>query len=633
MRELVETSIALLRSRWRPILLLHLAYTGLGIIVFAPLLGMLGSVLLKLSGKPALADMDLLFFALSPAGAVAFVLFAAVLIVISAFEMTSIMAIGVAAAMGRSLAVFDALLFALRRAVLILKFAGRLVIRVLIVIAPYLVVGGGIAFLLITQYDINYYLSVKPPEFWLAAGAIGIVLLAMAWALIRHLVRWSLALPLVLFVDTPPAESFAASEQLTRENRRIILGALMIWAAAALLLAAVVALCVKILAGLLVPAAMGSITLLAILFGLLLALWSLASALGTAFTTGSLALLLVAMANRFEPRFSEVRFAGMRDHTAQDGAFIRRRWFAAGLVAAVIGAVVIGYRLLDQIRVIDQVQIIAHRGAAGAAPENTLAAFRQAMVDGTDWIELDVQETADGQIVVVHDSDFMKLAGVKLRVWEGTMAQIAEIDVGSWYGPRFATERPPALAEVIELVKGRSRLIVELKYYGHDEALEQRVIDLLEDAGMQNDAMLMSLEYPGIQKVRALRPGWKIGLLSARAVGSLADLDADFLAVNMALATPALVRSAHAVGKQLFVWTVNDALGMSQMMSLGVDGIITDEPGLARQVLAARAELSVAERLLLHMAPLVGIEAPSLGENSNDADAIAIAENAGLLPE
>ena len=169
-------------------------------------------------------------------------------------------------------------------------------------------------------------------------------------------------------------------------------------------------------------------------------------------------------------------------------------------------------------------------------------------------------------------------------------------------------------------VKGRSKLIVELKYYGHDQQLEQRVVDLIEAAGMRDDTMIMSLEYAGIQKVRALRPDWKIGLLSARAVGDLTLLDADFLAVSLALARPALVQAAHAAGKELFVWTVNDALSMSQTMSLGVDGVITDEPLLGREVLVARAELSSVERLLLHMAPLLGFDAPSLGIQSNDAE-------------
>jgi hypothetical protein len=136
---------------------------------------------------------------------------------------------------------------------------------------------------------------------------------------------------------------------------------------------------------------------------------------------------------------------------------------------------------------------------------------------------------------------------------------------------------------------------------------------------MQGDTMIMSLEYAGIQKVRALRPDWKVGLLSARAIGDLTRLDADFLAVNVAMARPALIKAAHEAGKELFVWTVNDVLGMSQMMSLGVDGIITDEPLLGRDVILARGELSSAQRLLLHIAPLLGVKSPGLSIKSNDA--------------
>ena len=100
--------------------------------------------------------------------------------------------------------------------------------------------------------------------------------------------------------------------------------------------------------------------------------------------------------------------------------------------------------------------------------------------------------------------------------------------------------------------------------------------------------------------------------------------------VNSALARPALIKAAHAAGKEFFVWTVNDALSMSQMMSLGVDGIITDLPALGHEVLEARAELSTAQRLLLHMAPVFGIEMPSLGLESNDADVDGINSNLEL---
>jgi glycerophosphoryl diester phosphodiesterase len=619
MNDVIRSTLAQLGSAWRQVLAVHLVYLGLSVILFAPLLGALGQLLIKLSGKPALADMDLLFFALSPAGMIAFVLFAAVTIVISAFELASLMAVGVANASGKPIDVTTALLFSFNRVKKIFLFAAWLVIKLAIIVAPFVVAGGVVVFVLITDYDINYYLAVKPPKFWVAAGIIGIIGVLMAVLLLRRLINWSLALPLVLFVGTAPTQSFAASTELTRHSGGIILRTLIVWLAAALLLGVVTTIAVQFLAELLVPLFIDSVTQLAILFGLLAALWAALSTLATALAAGGLALLLATLAHQLEPQFRVLDLQSGSQQKFNPAKKTRRR-FALGLIVAAAVATFLGFALLDEIQATDDAQIIAHRGAAGAAPENTLASVRQAIADDTDWVEIDVQETADGEVIVIHDSDFMKLASVNLRVWEATMEQVAEIDIGSWYAPEFSAERAPKLADVLAEIKGRSKLIVELKYYGHDQQLEQRVIDLIEAADMQDDIMIMSLEYAGIQKIRALRPDWKIGLLSARAVGDLTRLDADFLAVNMALARPALVKAAHAAGQELYVWTVNDALAMSQMMSLGVDGIITDEPALGREVLKARVELSSVQRLLLHMAPLLGVEVPSLSIKSNDAE-------------
>ena len=256
---------------------------------------------------------------------------------------------------------------------------------------------------------------------------------------------------------------------------------------------------------------------------------------------------------------------------------------------AAIACVVIAVMLTHSARLEEDTLIMAHRGAALHAPENTLASVHRAISDSTDCIEIDVQETADGEVVVLHDSDFMKLAGVDRKVWDATLAQLRDIDVGSWFGSEFSGERVPTLLEVLEEARGESGVVIELKYYGHDQQLEQRVVDIVEQTEMADDVAIMSLKYDGIQKIRALRQNWTIGLLSAKAIGNLAELDVDFLAVNMSMAEPRLIRRAHASGKRVFVWTVNDPVSMSRMMSLGVDGIITDEPAMARAVLEIRS--------------------------------------------
>jgi glycerophosphoryl diester phosphodiesterase len=143
--------------------------------------------------------------------------------------------------------------------------------------------------------------------------------------------------------------------------------------------------------------------------------------------------------------------------------------------------------------------------------------------------------------------------------------------------------------------------------YGHDEQLEQRVIDIVEQAGMVDSTAIMSLKYDAIQKMRSLRSNWKLGLLSATAIGDLSSLDADFLAVAAGMASAGFIRRAHEAGKQVFVWTINDPVSISRMISLGVDGLITDEPAMARQVMEERAKLSSLERLLIQTALVFGV--------------------------
>jgi glycerophosphoryl diester phosphodiesterase len=249
-----------------------------------------------------------------------------------------------------------------------------------------------------------------------------------------------------------------------------------------------------------------------------------------------------------------------------------------------------------------------------------MAAFTRAITDGADWIELDVQEDAEGTVVVQHDKDFMKSAGNRLKIWDATSADLQNIDVGSFFDPSFADERIPTLRHVLREVKGKLGVLIELKYYGHDQNLEARVIEVVEETGMTGEIMVMSLKYDGVRKTAALRPEWTYGLLATVSMGDPTRLDVDFLAVNAAAASPRLIREAHKRGKKVFVWTINDPVQMSVMISRGADGLITDEPALARQVIALREDVSALGRLVIWMAGETGL-LQGLEEASPEGDA------------
>ena len=231
-----------------------------------------------------------------------------------------------------------------------------------------------------------------------------------------------------------------------------------------------------------------------------------------------------------------------------------------------------------------------------------MAAIQAAIDADADWVEIDVQETADGEIVVIHDSDLKKVSGNPMKISDSSIAELQGVDIGSWFGPEFSDQRIPSLQQVLELCKGRVGVNIELKYYGGEQRLEESVAGIVEATAMQDQVVLMSLNYSGIKMMRDLRPGWTMGLLSTVALGDVIGLDVDFLALNAQSTSRNKIRSIHNRDKRVMVWTVNDAVGMSIMFGRGVDAIITDEPALAVFVLEQRKELNPAERLLLHLA-------------------------------
>ena len=593
----------------RSFFLVHLAYTAFGLAVLAPLTGLTVRTLLALGGKTAVADQDIAWFLLSPLGMASLVLVAGLMLALAAVEQAAMLAIAAEAAAGRTAHWFAALKFAFSGSERVLSFAVRLVLRVLVIALPFLAAAAAVAWLLITDYDINFYLSQRPPEFLLTAAIAVVLVMAMLALLLARLTGWALALPLLLFSDTAPAATFSESERLTRGRRWWIARALLGWAAMTLALGAIVAVPVELLGSWLVPRSFDSLRWLVMTLGLIVVVGAVGSLLASALAGGAFSLALMEFYTRLAPETGNPLGAKSIDLR---GTASRNPWRMVTLLAGIsITAIGIGAWLMASAQAPDTAAVVAHRGAAGRAPENTLASIRAAVADGTDWVEIDVQETVDGEVVVVHDSDFMKLAGVSLKVWNGTLGQVQDVDVGGWFGPSFAGERVPTLEAVLEEIKSsHAQLVIELKYYGHDQDLERRVIDLVERNGMADRVAIMSLKYPGIQKVRILRPDWNIGLLAATAVGNLARLDADFLAVNAGMAKPRFIRQAHASGKKVLVWTVNDPVSMSRMLSLGVDGIITDEPAMARQVIRERAEFSSVERLLVHAAAIFGTPSP-----------------------
>ncbi|WP_298850710.1 glycerophosphodiester phosphodiesterase [uncultured Ruegeria sp.] len=586
-------------ARRRVFVPIYIAVRLLLVALIAPGVAAAVNLAVSLSDQAALTDQDIAMFLLSPVG------FVAGIVVLSLFLLAEVFVFSVMAGslrMGERdpwRAGSAALALNLSRFPALFGFAVRFILRVLLLALPFVAVAGLIAWWTLTEYDINYYLTFRPPAFKVAVLLIGLVILVLAWVLIRRLSAWALALHLVLFEGASPRGAFAKSEQLMEGKRGRLKIELALWLGMRVAIAALIAAVASLLFAL-VPVQDGGSLRLALILSLVIAgLWSFAGLVLAATALGALAVLLDGF---FEAETKEVPHPEPRAIRAPVLVTV-----ATALAALGIG-LWFGQSLLERVQAPDHAEVIGHRGAAALRPENTMASVLKAIEDGADWVEIDVQETADDVIIVAHDSDFMKLAGVNLKVWDATMEDVADIDIGSWFGPEYASERTPTLREVLEAAKGKSKVLIELKYYGHDVDLENRVINLVEELGMQDDIATMSLKYPAVQMMKKLRPDWRSGVLAATAVGNLSGLEGEFVAVNAGMVTSGLIRQVQDAGKDIYVWTVNDPLQMSRMVSMGVDGLITDRPAMANEVLRVRADMGPGERLLLWLATAFGLQ-------------------------
>jgi glycerophosphoryl diester phosphodiesterase len=605
------------RLVWKELFLTDILYKVVAFVVLTPLVGLLLRLSLAASGTSVLADQDILYFLLGPIGWATLIVVGGAWIAIVALEQAALMTIVAGATQERRTSVRVALLQTIPLAWPVLQVTARIVAIGLVTAAPFLLAIGGVYLTLLREFDINYYLTEKPPAFWIAAGLGGGIGAVLVLALLRVLLPAVYALPLLLFEGRESKETLRTSRDRTTGHLRFLALWILGWFAAMAALSTIGSSLVGLAGSFVLPMISHSLWIAVIGVGLLLILWSLVNLGVTLLGASTFAVLLV---NLYRDVAGEDRpVLEPATQVSTEGSSVMRfsrRTLLLGFGGALVMSALVGGLALRNIQTKDTTQVTAHRGASAAAPENSMAAVEQAIADKADWVEIDVQESSDGVVLVAHDEDLKKAAGVDLKIWNSTAEELRTADIGSKFSPEFADQRVPTLEEVLLACKGKVGVNIELKHYGHAEKLEQRVVDLVEAHGMVDDVLIMSLKYDSVQKVRRLRPNWTIGLLSAVAVGDLTKVDTDFLAVNTGIATRSFISSARKRGKAVHVWTVNDPITMSTMIGRGVKSLITDKPALAREVLRQRAELGSLERLLLELAILFGAPPSSSVEDA-----------------
>lgn len=232
------------------------------------------------------------------------------------------------------------------------------------------------------------------------------------------------------------------------------------------------------------------------------------------------------------------------------------------------------------------VEVTAHRGYSAVYPENTIPAFKGAIQVGADWAELDVQQTADGEVIVMHDSNLKRTTGLDKEVWQVTWDEIKDLDNGSWFDKKYQTVRIPTLEEVLKVCRGKIHLNIEIKPSGHDKDLEEQVAKLLKKYHMRDTCVVSSLKYDSLRKIKQADDSIETAYITSVSYGNFTDLEyADGYSVESTLLSKGFVNKAQKAGKQIYVWTVNSEERLEKVVGMGIDNVITDDPVMAKELI------------------------------------------------
>ncbi|WP_158738686.1 glycerophosphodiester phosphodiesterase family protein [Alteribacillus sp. YIM 98480] len=232
---------------------------------------------------------------------------------------------------------------------------------------------------------------------------------------------------------------------------------------------------------------------------------------------------------------------------------------------------------------------IAHRGASGYAPENTLAAFVKAVEMKAEMIELDVQMSKDGELVVIHDTTVDRTTDGTGAIKDLTYEEIAELDAGSFFSEEFAGEKIPTLGEVLDQFRGRTGILIEIKSPYLYPEIEQKVADELTSRNMDkpnnNKIIVQSFDHQSMKTFQSILPSVPVGVLLSYSPDGISDEQlsdfaryAEYVNPNKDMMDADLLERIHEFGMESHPWTVRDQESADLLLQLGVDGIITDFP-------------------------------------------------------
>lgn len=582
----MKKALHLLLYNWKSLLGFELIYKLLSAAVMGPLLGAAFHAVMEISGYPYLTTENIWDFLKHPLVMVSLILLALIICIFSMFDIGALIFLMDQSYHGRKVSLYQTAKFSLKNALRVAGPGNFLMAVILFLLIPFLNIGVASSFVaaipipefIMDHIEKNTDLLML---FWLAMTGLAVLLL-----------RWIYAFHYFTLEQCSFQQARVRIQQLSRKNKikdiLVLIGIQLVFYLCYAVFAAMAILLVVLLRQFFAQIRLFDMVTLSTVWGMLVVILLIVTALGTPVSYACISVLYYFHRER---RGEELLPSAVPEEPEKEGTQKRIRIAEVVLLfTAICGSALFIYvssteKINPQIEYLRTMEVTAHRGASAYYPENTMAAFQGAVEMGADWIELDVQQSRDGQIFVMHDRNFNRTAGVNKNTWEMDWEEIAALDVGSHFGDQFAGEKIPLLSEVLAFAKENNiRLNVELKPSGHENDFEKNVVDVIAEAEYLDSCVITSWNYQVLENVKEYCEEAMTVYVMGIAIGNVNRLTAaDSFSMEASSVTPAMVSRVHNAGKQLYAWTVNTRKSIRRMIDLNVDNIITDKVLLAQE--------------------------------------------------
>ncbi|WP_226036840.1 glycerophosphoryl diester phosphodiesterase membrane domain-containing protein [Aquibacillus saliphilus] len=585
MIEIIKNSYEDFKASYKKYLSFELIYMLLASFIFVPLISLIFNRMLKIMGTGTLLNADVYKIASSYTGIIGMLLISFLAVVILYIEFGVMIIIAQKRYFDRNILVSEALVTTIRKLPKLLGFGFLQLIPILLLITPFI---DSSTLPVLLDFNIPIFLTSEVYQSYFS-----IIIYLFVFLIIVYLfIKWIFTLHYIFIEEKSVWDAMKLSMRITRDNKLKILLSLSLLNVSIFVAGFLVMTMISQVATMLDTKVIGDIisnylitfsSYITIIFSLLLLPINIIiiTRLFYRFNTNQGDSVDDQLLLETSKKLNEFEHYVTRFFTK------RKKALTTIVVLFLTGMFLINYTVNETIVYLKwDVSVASHRGDLKSAPENSMSSIRSAIDKGVDAIEVDVQITKDGVIVLNHDYDLERIAGVSSTVKDMTYEEVSKIDIGRLYSEDFIGEKIPTLDEVLgNLKQEETKLIIDVKTAESSVELAEGVVELIEKHDMEDVSYIQAFDNELLQEIRNRNSEIKIGQILYLAVGNLSSLDVDFYTIRQSMLTERFIENARENNREVWVWTVNSKRNMKEVLKYDIDGIITDYPEKVQNVL------------------------------------------------